>query len=260
MSAPVPIRPASTLLLLREQQTLEVLMVVRHTAIDFNSGAMVFPGGKIEESDGSDDWKDDTVGWDETPPEERAPRVAAIREAFEESGILLARHGDGREFLGDDAVTAARKDVHDGKRDFRDLVRTHGLKLDFTDLVPYARWVTPAHMHKRFDTFFYLAVAPAEQLAICDGHETVEAEWLSPSAALEQARDGKRTLVFPTRLNLKMLAESATVDAAIAASRTRTIVSVEPFVETRGDAKYLCIRDDAGYGAVSELIPRKPKQ
>lgn len=255
----VPVRPASTLLLLREQEKLEVLMVVRHHQVDFNSGAMVFPGGKIEESDARADWATDTVGWNATAEEERAPRIAAIREAFEESGILLARHSDGREFLGDKSVTAARGDVDEGKRSFHDLVRAHGLKLDLTDLTPFSRWVTPTFMPKRFDTFFYLAVAPAEQLAISDGHETVEAEWVSPADVLQQAQEGKRTVVFPTRMNLGQLAESDTVGAAVAAARARNFIAVEPVLETRADGKYLVLDEKYGYGAVAELMPRRPK-
>jgi 8-oxo-dGTP pyrophosphatase MutT (NUDIX family) len=258
-TAAVPVRPASTLLLLREQEKLEVLMVVRHHQVDFNSGAMVFPGGKIEESDASPDWAADTVGWDETAQEERAPRIAAIREAFEESGILLARHVDGREFLGDKSVTTARADVDEGKRSFHDLVRAHGLKLDLSDLTPFSRWVTPTFMPKRFDTFFYLAVAPAEQLAISDGHETVEAEWVSPAGVLQQAREGKRTVVFPTRLNLGQLAESATVDEAVRAARSRPVVITQPVMEKREDGNYLVLTADSGYGHVAEFMPRRPK-
>src|SRR5579862_6280708 len=99
---PVPILPAATILLVRDTPDFEVLMVKRHHQIDFASGALVFPGGKTHAGDHDPAWEGRVIGWESTKPEKRALRIAAIREAYEEAGILLARHADGEPFRGDD--------------------------------------------------------------------------------------------------------------------------------------------------------------
>src|SRR5258708_22106309 len=102
---PVPILPAATILMLRDDP-FEVLMVKRHHQIDFAAGALVFPGGKTHASDHDPAWEIRSLAWKETPTSQRALRIAAIREAYEETGILLARHDDGAPFPGDDQAAA----------------------------------------------------------------------------------------------------------------------------------------------------------
>ena len=96
----------------------------------------------------------------------------------------------------------ARRGVAHDRRPFLGLVTETDVRLDLDALTVFARWVTPAMMHKRFDTWFYVAVAPADQLAVCDGWETVDAEWIAPSEALRLAELGERTVIFPTEMNL----------------------------------------------------------
>jgi 8-oxo-dGTP pyrophosphatase MutT (NUDIX family) len=249
---PVPILPAATILLVRDDPVFEVLMVKRHHQIDFASGALVFPGGKTH--DGA--WEQRVLGWDRTAPEKRALRIAAIREAYEETGILLARHADGDAFRGDERAGEARDDVAHDRRSFLDLVSTLDLQLDLDALTVFARWITPAMMHKRFDTWFYVAAAPADQLAVCDGWETVDAEWIAPSEALRLAELGQRTVIFPTRMNLQLLAESSGAQDAVARAAARTLVVVEPKVTQTPDGPVLAIPPDAGYGAVVEPLSR----
>ena len=123
---PVPILPAATILLLRDDPVFEVLMVKRHHQIDFASGALVFPGGKTHAGDHDPAWEQRVLGWDRTAPHKRALRIAAIREAYEEAGILLARHADGDAFRGDERAAAARDDMADDRRPFIDLVEELG--------------------------------------------------------------------------------------------------------------------------------------
>jgi len=253
---PVPILPAATILMVRDAPTFEVLMVKRHHQIDFASGALVFPGGKTHAGDHDPSWEGRVIGWDRTAPEKRALRIAAIREAYEEAGILLARHADGAAFKGDDRAGEARDDVAHDRRPFLGLVTELDVHLDLDALTVFARWVTPAMMHKRFDTWFYLAVAPADQLAVCDGWETVDAEWIAPSEALRLAELGERTVIFPTRMNLQLLAEASGAEDAIVRAGTRTLVTVEPKVTQTPDGPVLAIPADAGYGAVVEPMSR----
>src|SRR4051812_3269870 len=159
----VPILPAATILLLRDQPTFEVLMVKRHHQIDFASGALVFPGGKTHDGDHDPAWAEFCLGWDATEPDQRPLRVAAIREAYEETGIILGRYSSGELFHGDDRAAAARGAVDRGERAFLDVILELDLRIDLASLTVFARWITPDMMPKRFDTWFYLATASDEQ-------------------------------------------------------------------------------------------------
>lgn len=248
------IRPAATILLLRDQPSFEVLMVKRHHQIDFASGALVFPGGKTHAGDHDPAWAERAVGWDEIAPGERPLRIAAIREAYEEAAIIMARGPDGAPFCGDDRTGALREAVANDEHPFIELVRELDVRLDLSALTVFARWITPDLMPKRFDTWFYAATATGEQLAACDGRETVDAEWIAPSEALRLAAAGERKVIFPTRMNLQLLAESASAEDAAERARSRTLVTVEPKVERRPGGGVLVIPPDAGYGAVEEPL------
>ena len=252
--SPVPILPAATILLVRDQPAFEVLMVKRHHQIDFASGALVFPGGKTHAGDHDPAWSERVVGWAGLDGEQRALRIAAVREVYEEAGVLLARDRAGQPFGGDDRAGAAREAVSKDERSFIDLMRELDLRLDLDALSVFARWITPNMMPKRFDTWFYLARANSDQLAVCDGYETVDAEWIEPAAALGLADRGERKIIFPTRMNLQLLAESAGAEQAIAAARARPAVIVEPWVEVRNGERYLLLPPDAGYGPVAEPL------
>jgi 8-oxo-dGTP pyrophosphatase MutT (NUDIX family) len=250
----VPIRPAATVLLLRDEPTFEVLMVRRHHQIDFASGALVFPGGKTHEGDHDPAWADRCTGWDAVEVNERPFRIAAIREAYEEAGVLLAVDAAGAAFTGDERAHDARDTVATDQRAFIDVVVELDLKLDLGALTTFARWITPPLTPKRFDTWFYVARTGSEQLAICDGWETVDAEWIAPSRALELAATGERKIIFPTRMNLQLLAEASDAADAIARAAARPLVTVEPKVERRDGGQVLVLPPDAGYGAVAEPL------
>jgi 8-oxo-dGTP pyrophosphatase MutT (NUDIX family) len=226
-------------------------MVRRHHQIEFASGALVFPGGKVDPGDADPAWEDHALGWAEIEPAERALRVCAVREAFEESGMLIARHaGDATWNIGARGA-GERSALAAGHCTFLDLVSGLGLKLDLGAMTLFARWITPAALNKRFDTYFYLMTAPSDQLAACDGCETVDAEWIAPAEALRLQQTGERTIVYPTRLNLALLAESGSVADAIARTRERRIVPIEPSLDKDGETLWISIPPDVGYGVVA---------
>ena len=245
--------PAATMLLLRDEPEFQVLMVKRHHQIDFASGALVFPGGKPATGDDAEQWADHCDGWHTLDLTQRTLRIAAIREAYEEAGILLADKIDGSAFE-DSCDLASRKAVEQGERSFLDVVREANVRLRLDNLSGFARWITPTFLNKRFDTWFYVARAPARQIAACDGYETVDAEWLSPGRALAMGEAGERTIIFPTRLNLELLAQTNTALDCIAHAEARTIEPVMPQIVQRDGKKFLTIPESAGYGSASELV------
>jgi len=248
------IRPAATILLLRDEPQFEVLMVKRHHQIDFASGALVFPGGKIHSGDHDPAWADHALGWQGHDPEQRGLRIAAIREVFEEAGILLAMRRDGTPIGGEACPMEVRQAVDAGATAFLDVVRDLGARLDLDALTTFARWITPPVVPKRFDTWFYVVKAPDDQLAACDGRETVDAEWMRPAEALRLGEAGERKVIFPTRMNLKLLAEANGAEDAVRRAAARSLVTVQPRVEERPHGRVLVLPPDAGYGAVEERL------
>jgi 8-oxo-dGTP pyrophosphatase MutT (NUDIX family) len=246
--AAVPV-PAATILLLRDgEQGLEVFMVKRHHQIDFVAGALVFPGGKLEKGDSDAALDRHLDGGAEWTAEMRALGAGAIREAFEESGILLAR--DAR---SGGLVTPERLDelqhyralLEKREAVLADVLEKEGLRLALDQLVHFAHWITPANMPKRFDTHFFLASSPVGHLGSHDGHESVDSAWITPNDAISDRK--KWNVIFPTKLNLMKLDDSKTVAEAIAAARKTKVLAVTPWVENGPDGQMLRIRTDAGY-------------
>lgn len=257
MSDEKPLLPAATILMLRDGPTgLETFMVVRHHQIDFASGALVFPGGKIDDGDGEvGDRCDGIDGADEV---QVAMMVGAIREAFEECGVLLARRTGSDDLISGQLLATLdplRDVLHRGELSLRAFLDEHDLRLACDRLQHFAHWITPPIVPKRFDTHFYLAVAPADHLAVHDGHESVDSVWITPSEAVAGGEDGTYTIIFPTVRNLEMLAESPDVDSAMAAAAERSIVTVLPWMEERNGETYLCIPPEAGYAVSEEKMP-----
>jgi 8-oxo-dGTP pyrophosphatase MutT (NUDIX family) len=248
------IKPAATILLLRDQPAFEVLMVKRHHQIDFASGALVFPGGKSHAGDHDPAWAEHVLGWDDHDAEQRGLRIAAIREVFEEAGILLAKRRNGEPIGGEACPMEVRQAVDAGTTHFLDVVSGLQARLDLAMLTTFARWITPPLTPKRFDTWFYVVKAPDDQLAACDGRETVDAEWIAPAEALRRAQAGERKVIFPTRMNLKLLAEANSAADAVARAAGRTLVTVLPQMQQRDSGRVLVLPSGAGYGAVEEPL------
>src|SRR6202050_5145484 len=184
-------RPASTILVLRDGpgQEIEVFMMVRHYEIDFNSGALVFPGGSVDKGDQEIIENPELYsGGEGLDASALSFRIAAIRETFEESGILLARPRGSTALV--DAKRAGEIEAGsppafcEGKTSFSKVLADNGLLLALDELVPYAHWITPEGMPKRYDTWFFLAAAPPDQLGAHDGKESTDSIWVSPREGL----------------------------------------------------------------------------
>jgi len=255
-----PARPAATIMLVRDGASgLEVFMTVRHHAIEFASGALVFPGGRVEDSDHA-------IAAREGLHDGRlAPGffVAGIRETFEECAILLARPRGTDALVGAERVAgiaAAFKDrVDKDHAAFAELLAAEDLTPAADLLVPFAHWITPSTQRKRFDTVFFLAVAPVDQVGRHDGAEAVDSVWINPAEAVRAAEAGRYKLLFPTQMNLLKLARHASVADALAAARRAPLVTVEPvMVASEGSIRTLRIPEAAGYGGTDFTVDLPP--
>jgi 8-oxo-dGTP pyrophosphatase MutT (NUDIX family) len=211
----VPARPAATVILLRGGgETLEVLLVRRTPRARFMGGVWVFPGGAVDEGDIPTDDSPRPVGGGATSAEQgkaieaQALRSAAARELREEAGIVLA---------------------------------------DTSELVEFSRWITPAEVHRRFDTHFFLALLPHGQTARVDGEECVEYGWFTPKAALAARDAGEIELVFPTIKHLEQLCSFPSVDALLSQARGRDVHPVQPKVVVDGEVAHILLPGEPGY-------------
>jgi 8-oxo-dGTP pyrophosphatase MutT (NUDIX family) len=251
-AATVVARPASTVLLVRDGPTgLEVLMVTRHVASDFASGALVFPGGRVDAADGEAAVLARCRPVAGVDAAAMAFRIAAVRETFEEAHVLLARPTGGDRLLAAAEVNALEQGLAArlGRAPhFADLVAAGGIELATDLLLPFAHWITPVGPPKRFDTHFFLAPAPSDQIAAHDGREAVETIWIAPQKAIAESEARRVTLVFATRMNLAKLGRNADVAAALAAARRDLVVTVCPELVETPEGKLLRIPAAAGYG------------
>src|SRR5689334_2911924 len=237
-------RDAATVILLRPGDGagpgtgVEAFLLRRTAELEFAPGACVFPGGSVDERDA-----DPGIGWigpapedfaaqlDVPPERARALVCAAIRETFEESGILLAGSSaaGATGLVGDSAALAAdRHALLTGTTTLGEVLGRRGLVLRTDLLTPWARWITPEVSPRRFDTWFFAAALPAGQTATAapEGHadpgESESGTWLRPGAALEAAQAGEITLLPPTAVTLRELAAHQDVDGILARRRTIT--------------------------------------
>tara|TARA_B100001939_G_scaffold327888_1_gene322642 strand:+ start:2440 stop:3258 length:819 start_codon:yes stop_codon:yes gene_type:complete len=234
-----------------EYGTLEILMVKRHQNIKFAGGAYVFPGGKVDPADRQAEEADPESHQDDLPQMFRGMRYAALREVFEETGLLIGER-NGR--LVDEAVRAEldrkyRRKFLENRLDVRTFLAETGLKLSVRDCRPFAHWITPEQYPKRFDTRFFLCMAPEGQVASPDGREAVEVRWVRPLELIEESRG---TLMFPTMMNLKKLGRARTVAEALHQLTDNRIVTVKPEIVKGAQGVFRKIREDAGYDDVDQ--------
>lgn len=227
----VPVRPAATVMLVRDGRTgIEVLMLRRTTTAVFAAGVHVFPGGRVDAADDTDvpgggEWRTglDPAAADArlaVPSGGRAHWVAALRESFEEAGLLLARRSDGTPLTFSDRAAAERfaayRDaLHRGELTLGELCRREELVLPLGELRYVSHWVTPVGPPRRFDTRFFVARAPQGQDPVHDDSETIASEWLAPDVALERHEAGEIGLFAPTIANLGFLSVHDSVDAVL---------------------------------------------
>lgn len=246
-------RPSASILVIRDAEGggLEVLTVERSRGMRFAGGMLAFPGGAVDRADASPALRRCAVSPARAGKADLPYRLAALRELFEETGLLLAVRRPNGPPVGElRRIALARRfrlRVHAGRVAFAAAMDRAGLQLPVGRLVPFAHWVTPDLSPIRFDTRFYLAAAPPGQTVECDGVENRAVRWRRPSTVLEEWTAGARTLMFPTRLNLMKLSRAATVAEALAQTRRTPVISVEPQLLEDGRRR-LVIPKEAGFG------------
>lgn len=228
--APLIPLPAATVTLVRDgSQGFEVLMMKRNEKSAWVPGRYLFPGGSVEPSDGLADIYAHCRGLTDAEASSRlgiasgglAYWVAAIRESFEESGLLLAHDEEGKPVASEHAAELAqhRKAVAAGELPFDELLRDEGLMLEADALVYFAHWITPPGSPRRYDTRFFVACAPAGQEAVHDNDEMIESTWMSPRECVTRYKAGEMKLMTPTIHTLKLFAKYETADALLNAMR-----------------------------------------
>lgn len=243
---PVPARASATVIVARDgTRGLEVFMLERHLQSDFAGGAFVFPGGKLDQADLDPGFLELLVGWSpalaagwgrEDEELARALVVCAIRETFEEAGILLARLPDGRPVrLGSDAGRwiEVRHALQAGHRSALQGAREAGIRFDASMLRFWVRLVTPVQAPKRYDTRFFVAAMPEGQTPLHDDVETTASTWVNPADAVERAAAGELSIIFPTRKTLESLMPYASVGELLEAAAVRPHDPIEPRIILR---------------------------
>lgn len=247
-----PLRPAATVVMLRDgSYGLEVFLVKRHGLSDVLGGAHVFPGGKV---DAADALMDMDTRLDQTLPDLHASLnepditpitaaslyVAAMREAFEESGVLFA-HGASHSHAAQ-ATRLLREGVA-----FDAVLAQMALRLHSSSVLPWSRWITPKQpsvTNKRFDTRFFVAAVPNDQIARHDDHEATESVWLRPRAALEQYWEGQIELAPPQIMSLVQLARHTQLSHVLQAARQQRPALIAPEAFDDDGHRVICYPGD----------------
>ena len=240
-------------------------MLERHAKSEFLPDLYVFPGGRVDPGD--HDLADRVGGITPAEARERAHTVdaehalgfyvAAIRETFEEAGVLLARRRGERDIVGGDLVAEISQHqltMQSGELPFREIIEDNDLELAADHLSIHGHWITPPVVPHRFDTLFFLAAAPRDHAAVHDGVESSSHVWIRPEDALEQARDRRRQMIFPQIANLETLTGFDDVEQALAGSRGRPVVPITPEIAGDGDGRKLVIPKDAGYAVTEDKL------
>jgi 8-oxo-dGTP pyrophosphatase MutT (NUDIX family) len=234
--------PAATLILVRDRAGAPpyLLMVERAQGMAFAAGAMVFPGGRIDDDDRT---LAAAIG---ASPE----AVAAIRETIEETAIPAAL-----EPVPDALAASALQQSLLAAEPFGELVARSGLSIDHGALVPFARWLPKFHAVRRFDTLFFVARAPVGdwQPHVVAG-ECAGASWISAAEVLRRDAAGQASLIFPTRRTLERLALHPDFDAIAADARAHPIAPISPWVEERDGERFITISEGLGFPVTQEKL------
>ncbi len=235
--------PAATLVLWRDTTGgPEILVVERSTRMAFAAGAIVFPGGRVDEADRQLAEALGSAG--------DAPKLTAIRETIEETGVVPAVNGAVDPSLG----LMLQAALHDGA-DFAELLGAHGLQLDLDALTPFARWMPAFKQPRKFDTLFYVATAPAGNWPPRPQEsECLAAEWANPTELIERIARDEATAIFPTKRNLERLAQHANFDSLLTDARGHSLETIIPWVEDIDGEPYVRIPEGRGYPIISEPL------
>jgi 8-oxo-dGTP pyrophosphatase MutT (NUDIX family) len=259
--------PASTVVLLRQEPDgIAVYLTRRHAGIPFMGGAHVFPGGRVEESDCDRDYV--TVADGIGPAVSRLPGVeeslavgvciAAVRETFEEAGILLARDAAG-EFVAPTGMDDLRLKLATGEIRLLDVLRLHQWRLAVDALEYFAHWVTPPIETRRFDTRFFLAAVPSRQVAVHDDREATDGVWIPPAAAIVRCRNGDIALPPPTWTTLRWLERFTRIEDALEWARSKPVPRIEPGFIQDGDTRIVLLPGDSEMPPVEGFEPRETR-
>jgi len=272
--ASVPVRDAATVMLLRDgARGLEVCMLQRNLNSDFVGGAYVFPGGAVDPEDAHDELARVCRGRSDEDASkllglERAGLafwVAAIRESFEEAGVLLARTAEGEVVSFDRDDVAARFEVHrravdSGERRLVEVCEEEHLQLDVGSIHYFSRWVTPLGAPRRYDTRFFVAAAPEGQVPLHDDREVIGTRWLTPSEALADHAAGRMTMIFPTVRTMVALSRfDRAADALEHAAGQSEVEAVVPMLRDEGGGLRIVLPGDPeGTGGLYDAISGEP--
>ena len=240
-------RAAATAIIVRDMpgDAPEILMMERAATMAFAAGALVFPGGGVDDRDRAlaQQWAGNLA------PDEAAARIAAIRETIEESGLGIGLRGK----VDAVALLAIRADLLAGEP-LGDLLAARGLTLALDDLQPFARWhPSPRERAIRvYDTRFYLVRAPLGQEASVDATENVRLFWSSARTTLTRCDAGDGQVIFPTRRNLERLAQFGSYADLADHARHIPVEKIRPWFEDRNGEPHLCIPAHLGYPVTSE--------
>jgi 8-oxo-dGTP pyrophosphatase MutT (NUDIX family) len=235
--------PAATLVVWRDGPSgPKILVVERSARMAFAAGAIVFPGGRIDQAD------EDLAAALGCPDD--AARVTAIRETIEETGVAPGLKGTINPALGLELQAA----LHGGA-DFADVLNRHGLELDLGALTPFARWMPAFKQPRKFDTLFYIAAAPGGSWSPNPQEgECIAAEWVSPAALIDRIASGEASAIFPTKRNLERLAQHSSFDAMLADARAHSLETIIPWVEEIDREPHVRIPEGRGYPVISEPL------
>jgi glyoxylase-like metal-dependent hydrolase (beta-lactamase superfamily II)/8-oxo-dGTP pyrophosphatase MutT (NUDIX family) len=257
-------RPAATLILARDGAAgPEIFLMQRTLKANFVAGAYVFPGGAVDPGDADPFWAGNDAGFDDAHASRLlgleqgglAYWVAAIRETFEESGLLLAVDPDGAAPNADE-LTALRSRVASAELDFTTLCRTRGLRPALSGLRYFSHWITPPGLSRRFDTRFFLAAAPAEQIAVPDQVETIAHAWVRPEDALAMQQRGEIELVFATMQTLRALSGFDSIAAMLDhAQALEAVPALMPRISTGSGGRRMVLPHDRAYAEVGKIDP-----
>jgi 8-oxo-dGTP pyrophosphatase MutT (NUDIX family) len=224
----VPMQEAATVVLVDDRPGLEVLCLRRRAGSDFVGGMTVFPGGGLDEGDHDPRYESRAGGRTKADADARlgldggglAYWVAVARETFEEVGVLLARPAGGGGLAPE--VARHRHRVDAGEHTLLDVLVEEDLELDLHAVLDIGRWITPVGATRRYDTRFFVAQMPPDQVAVVDDVEAVHCEWRTPESALAGWHDGELVMLPPTVCLLQVLAKFSSTDEVLAAAASAT--------------------------------------
>jgi 8-oxo-dGTP pyrophosphatase MutT (NUDIX family) len=231
-ATPVTARPAATIVLLRDGDgAADVLLMRRHQGSGFVPGAWVFPGGRVDPADSGPALHERIRGLRSAPVPPAPFWTAAVRELFEETGVLLARDGAGAwapDATESRRMAALRHDLMEGSATLLDVLESADLTLDLEGTVHAAHWITPVVERRRYDTHFFAAALPPGRTVSVDPREMTEAVWLRPGPALARFETGDLPMVFPTVKTLELLAGFGSAEHALGALGSREVRPILP--------------------------------